>query len=293
MGPGCRGQYIPWSHPPSPAPGAGLASPALAQRRCSRLGFCTGIGDGQGAAAVTGLPALGGRRNGERGGGDRRRQRIARRGPRLARRLGGRKGEAGVGVVHREVALGQARVLHQIGLGLRPPALADVLVVGRDCNGGEDRHDRNRDHQLDQGETACLALHGHFRGCGPGSVIGIHRTCLQDWRPQGRGRYIGGAPATCTTIEQRAAIAASMSACEAPASSGATRGVVITATSLTGAEPPVASSTAPVVDPGWLPVGLPMRTLVSAAAPLSAFSPYSQLAPLTAQLSVLLLSDGS
>jgi hypothetical protein len=42
-------------------------------------------------------------------------------------------------------------------VGVDPAALAHVFLVGRQCDGGEDRHDDDRDHQLDQRETAGVA----------------------------------------------------------------------------------------------------------------------------------------
>ena len=85
--------------------------------------------------------------------------------------------------------------------------------------------------------------------------------------------YNGGAPATWTTIEHCAARAAARSAADAEPESGGNRGDVITATSFTGAVPPVFNATAPVPVPGEEPVGEPNRTLDRPAAPLSAFSP--------------------
>ena len=72
----------------------------------------------------------------------------------------GRRRETGVrqhGGVHtavEEVALFLGGQVHQGRLRCRPLPLADVRRIGRVGDRRQNRHDRHRDHQLDQGKPA-------------------------------------------------------------------------------------------------------------------------------------------
>ena len=86
---------------------------------------------------------------------------------------------------------------------------------------------------------------------------------------------MGGAPATCTTMLQPVpgGNVSVQPALPGTQVSGGNRAVVNTATSLTGALPPVLSANAPVVLPVGVAVGEPILTWDKAAAPLNAFKP--------------------